>query len=54
LVDLMRSGALGRDAVNVAFSVLRCICAVALGHIIASRFNDGPQTVAQLQVEEDA
>jgi len=54
LVDLMRSGALGRSAVNVAFSVLLCICAIALGHIIASRFNDGAQTVAQLQIEEDA
>lgn len=53
-LDLMRNGAMTRAALNIGLSVVLCIAAVALGHFIAARFNDGAQAVAQIEIEEEA
>ena len=53
-LDLMRSGAIGRAAVNVAASVLLCVAAVALGHLIGAHFNGGAPEIAQIPIEEEA
>lgn len=53
-LDLMRSGALIRAALNVTLSVLLCVAAVALGHVIAAHFNDGATGIAQAAIEEEA
>jgi CrcB protein len=53
-VDLLRAGAIARAGLNIGLSVLLCIGAVALGHAVAARFNDGARAIAQLQIEEDA
>jgi CrcB protein len=39
-LDLLRSGAMLRAAINVAASVALCVGAVALGHVVAAHFND--------------
>ena len=38
-LDLLRDGALGRAAVNVAASVILCILAVAAGYLLAAWIN---------------
>lgn len=53
-LDLLRSGALVRAAVNIAASVVLCTAAVAAGHLLASRFNGGEVRIAQVALEEDA
>lgn len=53
-LDLMRNGAMTRAALNIGLSVVLCIAAVALGHFIAARFNDGARAVAQIEIEEEA
>jgi len=53
-LDLLRSGALGRAALNVVASVLLCIAAVALGHALGACLNGGAGTIAQLPIEEEA
>jgi len=53
-LDLLRSGGMGRAALNVAMSIAFCLAAVALGHIVAARFNDGARAVAQIAIEEEA
>ena len=53
-LDLLRSGAPGRAAINVVASVILCVAAVALGHYIAAAINGGASQIAQTQVEEDA
>ena len=53
-LDLLRSGALVRAAVNIAASVALCTAAVAAGHLLASRFNCGEVRIAQVALEEDA
>lgn len=53
-LDLMRSGGMMRAAVNVAASVILCIGAVAVGHLIASQLNGGSRQIAQIAIEEDA
>lgn len=53
-LDLIRNAAMLRAALNIALSVILCIAAVALGHLIASRFNHGATAVAQTQIEEEA
>ncbi|TGD92275.1 fluoride efflux transporter CrcB [Methylobacterium nonmethylotrophicum] len=53
-LDLLRSGATMRAALNIGLSVLLCIAAVALGHWIAAQLNGGAVAVAQLPIEEDA
>ena len=52
-LDLMRAGALGRAAVNVAASVALCVAAVAAGHLIAAQINGHDRRVAQVAIEEE-
>lgn len=52
-LDLLRDGAVVRAAANVALSVVLCIAAVALGHVVASQINGGAVAIAQSTVEED-
>lgn len=53
-LDLLRSGAVVRAAVNIAASVALCTAAVAAGHLIASWLNSGETRIAQIALEEDA
>ncbi|MBN9062691.1 MAG: camphor resistance protein CrcB [Rhizobiales bacterium 65-9] len=53
-LDLMRSGAMARAAVNIAASVALCVAAVAVGHLVASRLNGGAARIAQIAIEEEA
>ena len=53
-LDLMRGGAFGRAAVNVVASVVLCVAAVALGHLIGAHFNGGAPEIAQIAIEEEA
>ena len=52
-LDLLRGGAVGRALVNIFVSVALCLCAVALGHALASHWNGTPQTV-RVSAEKDA
>lgn len=52
-LDLLRNGAMMRAAINIVASVVLCIGAVALGHIIAAQFNYHARQVAQLNIEEE-
>ncbi|MBB6013200.1 fluoride efflux transporter CrcB [Aquamicrobium sp. NLF2-7] len=52
-LDLMRSGAMGRAAVNIVASVVLCVGAVALGHFTATYFN-ADQRIVQLDIEEES
>lgn len=53
-LDLMRSGGIGRAALNIGLSVVLCVGAVALGHVIAARINGGAQQITQIGMEEEA
>ena len=53
-LDLMRSGAMGRAAINIAASVVLCVLAVAAGHTVAAQLNGGARQIAQAAVEEEA
>ena len=53
-LDLLRSGAPGRAAINVVLSVVLCVAAVAAGHYIAAGLNDNATQIAQTRIEEDA
>lgn len=53
-LDLMRSGGLARAALNIGLSVVLCVGAVALGHVIAARINGGAEQIAQIAIEEEA
>ena len=53
-LDLLRAGAIGRAGINIAASVVLCLCAVAIGHIVAARLNGGAVSVVQLPIEEEA
>jgi CrcB protein len=53
-LDLMRSGANLRAAINVVASVVLCIAAVAVGHLIAVHFNGDASQIVQLDIEKDA
>ncbi len=53
-LDLLRSGAWMRAALNVLLSVGLCICAVGIGHLIAAYFNHDAPRIAQLDIEEEA
>ncbi|MDB5395749.1 MAG: fluoride efflux transporter CrcB [Rhodospirillales bacterium] len=52
-LDLLRNGAIIRAAINVVASVVLCVSAVALGHLIAAQFNEGAREIAQIQIEEE-
>lgn len=51
-LDLLRNGAMARAAINVVASVVLCVAAVAVGHLIAAQFNAGAVAVAQIDIEE--
>jgi CrcB protein len=53
-LDLMRSGAVGRATVNVVASVILCVGAVYVGHLIAAHFNGRATQIAQVVIEEEA
>lgn len=53
-LDLLRGGAIGRALINIGFSVMVCLCAVALGHVLASHLNGGASQIAQISIEEEA
>ncbi|WP_054312222.1 fluoride efflux transporter CrcB [Mesorhizobium sp. 1M-11] len=53
-LDLLRSGAVFRAAINIAASIALCTAAVAAGHLIASYLNLGEVRIAQTVLEEDA
>lgn len=53
-LDLLRAGGFGRAALNIGLSVVLCVGAVALGHVIAARINGGAEQVAQIAIEEEA
>jgi CrcB protein len=52
-LDLIRGGATIRATVNVAASVVLCLCAVAAGHILAAHLNGGATQIAQIAIEEE-
>ena len=52
--DLMRNGYFIRATLNIVGSVVLCICAVALGHLIAAHFNGDATAISQLSIEEEA
>jgi fluoride exporter len=52
-LDLMRGGALGRAGINIAASVVLCLCAVAAGHLVGAHFNGEAVQVAQTAIEEE-
>ncbi len=53
-LDLMRAGGLGRATANVLVSVILCVGAVALGHMMASHLNGGARPIAQAAIEEES
>lgn len=53
-LDLLRDGAFGRAAMNIALSVVLCIAAVAIGHVVGAHFNGGATQIAQTAIEEEA
>ncbi len=53
-LDLLRAGAFGRAAFNVAGSVALCLAAVAIGHLTGAALNGGAVAVVQASIEEDA
>ena len=53
-LDLLRSGAVLRAGLNVVLSVVLCVSAVALGHLLAAHFNDRAIRIAQVEIEEEA
>ena len=52
--DLMRSGYIVRATLNIVGSVVLCVCAVALGHLIAAHFNNQATAISQLSIEEES
>lgn len=51
--ELLRKGLLVRAGFNILASVVLCICAVAIGHIVAAHFNGNAVEVAQVSAEEE-
>ena len=52
--DLMRAGAMLRAATNIGISVIACLIAVWIGHVMAAQLNGGAREVAQVALEEEA
>jgi CrcB protein len=52
-LDLLRNGAIMRALANIIVSVVLCVCAVAVGHLLAAHFNRGAQQIAQISIEEE-
>ncbi len=53
-LDLLRGGAVPRAFMNIVLSVALCLCAVTVGHMLASWLNGGAVEVAQIEAEENA
>lgn len=53
-LDLLRAGAMGRAAVNVAVSLLLCLAAVAVGHFAGAALNGGAVPIVQARIEDEA
>jgi fluoride exporter len=53
-LDLIRGGAMLRAGANIVASVVLCVAAVALGHLLAAQLNSHAAQVAQLPIEEEA
>lgn len=53
-LDLLRAGAVARAFTNVGVSVVLCLCAVAVGHVLAAQLNGGAVAVVQSTIEEEA
>lgn len=53
-LDLLRAGAATRACTNVGVSVVLCLCAVAVGHVLADHLNGGAVSVVQSTIEEEA
>ncbi len=53
-LELMRHGAMLRAGANIVLSVVLCVAAVALGHLIAAQLNGHAVPVAQIPIEEEA
>jgi CrcB protein len=51
--DLLRNGAPVRAGLNVVASVLLCLAAVSLGHLMAAHANGGDRRIAQAEIEEN-
>ena len=51
-LDLLRAGQTGRALANVTASVVLCVGAVALGHLLAAHLNGGDPRIAQVEGEE--
>lgn len=52
--ELLRNGDNVRAGINVLASVILCVCAVACGHLVASRFNGNAVEVTQVSTEQEA
>ncbi|HEV7257790.1 MAG TPA: fluoride efflux transporter CrcB [Bosea sp. (in: a-proteobacteria)] len=52
-LDLLRSGAVIRASLNITLSVVLCVGAVALGHVVAERFAGAEVAIAQAAIEEE-
>jgi CrcB protein len=53
-LDLLRSGAILRALLNIGASVLLCLIAVAMGHMLGAQLNGGAVAIAQIAIEEEA
>ena len=53
-LDLLRAGAPGRAAANVAVSVVLCLGGVTAGHLLGAKLNGGAVAIAQIAIEEEA
>ena len=53
-LDLLRTGAIARATVNVVASVVLCVAAVALGHLLAARLGGGERPIVQAAAEAEA
>jgi CrcB protein len=52
-LDLLRGGAFVRAIVNIVASVVLCIVAVGVGHLVGAHFNGGAVQIAQIAIEEE-
>jgi fluoride exporter len=52
-LDLLRNGATTRAFANIIVSVVLCVGAVGVGHLIGAHFNRGAQQIAQMRIEEE-
>jgi CrcB protein len=53
-LDLLRTGGTWRAVANIVLSVVLCICAVWVGHVLAAQVNGHAVQIAQLEIEEEA